>query len=251
MKKNIIIIAAFVICAGLYPVRAYMMSSDNYRIEWDSVNIGGGGGSSQNYETESTLGEISTGESKSASYILKAGYQQMDQSTISITVAESVILTPELLAITGGIANGSTSITVTTDNAAGYTLEFNAAANPALQSGSAEFPDYTEVGVPTPDYDWSIGAASSEFGFTVWGQDANQLYKYAGNSCNQAAGTSDGSQCWNGFEGSTMLSVADSNIANSPAGTVTGVAYRAQIKSNGFQTPGNYSAIITATATVK
>ena len=53
------------------------MSSSNYKIDADSINIGGGQSSSTNYKIEDTLGEVATGDSESGSYKTEAGYQAM------------------------------------------------------------------------------------------------------------------------------------------------------------------------------
>jgi len=53
------------------------MSSANYQINWDSLNIGGEDtSSSTNYSIRDTLGEISTGSSSSTNYGIRAGYRQ-------------------------------------------------------------------------------------------------------------------------------------------------------------------------------
>jgi len=173
----------------------------------------------------------------------------MQEVYISISATANVNMTPDIQAITGGTSNGTATVNVKTDNLAGYNLKLNASTLPALKYDSAEFPDYTEASPPTPDYDWSIGAANSEFGFTPWGQDTVQKYRYIGTDCNQSGGTADESHCWDGFESSTEIQIAQFSSSNHPSGTDTYVKYRAQIKSNGFQTPGNYTATVTATAT--
>ena len=53
------------------------MSSTNYKINADSINIGGGQSSSANYKMEGTIGEAATGDSASGSYGIEAGYQAM------------------------------------------------------------------------------------------------------------------------------------------------------------------------------
>jgi hypothetical protein len=53
------------------------MSSNNYKIDADSINIGGGQSSSANYKMEGTIGEVGTGDSESDSYKSEAGYQAM------------------------------------------------------------------------------------------------------------------------------------------------------------------------------
>lgn len=247
MKKILPLITILSLLAISCSVNAYVMSSDNYRIQSDSINVGGVRQSSTSYRMEETIGEIASDESASASYKLKAGYQQMQEVYISISAPANVNMTPDLQAITGGTSNGTATINVKTDNLAGYNLKLNTSTLPALKSGSAEFPDYTEANPPTPDYDWSIGTVNSEFGFTPWGTDAITKYQYSGTTCN-LAGTADENQCWDGFEESTKIQIAQSSSSNHPSGTDTYVKYRAQIKSNGFQTPGNYTATVTATA---
>ena len=249
MKKILPLIIILSLLAISCSVNAYVRSSQNYRIQSDSINVGGARQSSTSYRMEETIGEIASDESASASYRLKAGYQQMQEVYISISAPANVDLTPDLQAITGGTSNGTATINVKTDNLAGYNLELNASTLPALKSGSAEFPDYTEANPPTPDYNWSIGAINSEFGFTPWGQDTVQKYRYIGTDCNQSGGTADGNQCWDGLEGSAEIQIAQSSSSNHPSGTDTYVKYQGEIKSNGFQTPGNYTATVTATAT--
>lgn len=230
---------------------AYVMSSPNYRIQSDSINIGGlDAQNSANYKMKDTIGEIASGESASASYKLKAGYRQMVEEAfyISVSAPENVSMTPDLQAITGGTANGTATINVKTNNSAGYKLELKVSTTPALKYDSAEFPDYTRNN--PPDYDWSIGSANSEFGFTPWGQDTIQKYRYIGTDCNQSGGTADENYCWDGFNGTTNIQIAQATSSNHPSGTDTYVKYRAQIKSNGFQTPATYTATVTATATV-
>ena len=246
---KIILLSFFLLlinCLLLSETMAYAMSSQNYHIQSDSINVGGLRQSSTNYRMEETIGEIASDESASTSYKIKAGYQQMQEVYISISATPNVDM-DDLQAITGGISNGTATINVETDNLAGYQLELNASTSPALKYGSAEFPDYTRN--DPPDYNWDIGVANSKFGFTPWGQDTVQKYRYIGTDCNQSGGTADGNQCWDGFDGGTKIQIAQSSSSNHPSGTDTYVKYRAQIKSNGFQTPGDYSATITATAT--
>lgn len=64
------------------PVLAYVMSSTNYQIESDSINFGGGLGSSASYKLESSLGESGTGYLSSASYFGSMGYLQSASNTV-------------------------------------------------------------------------------------------------------------------------------------------------------------------------
>jgi len=246
MKKSfsIIIIISLIFSAG--SSLAYIMSSPNYRIQSDSINVGGVRQTSSNYQMEDTIGEIATGESTSASYKLKAGYQQMQEVYISISAPADLTMTPTILGITGGISNGSTSWNVVTDNPAGYTLKIKATTSPALIFSNYSFADYTPVNSTIPDFNWSVPATTSEFGFTPEGNHIVQKYRDDISSCN--IGTNDTSdRCWYNFSTSNE-NIAYSSASNHPSGTPTVVKFRAESGSSHLQVGGTYQAIIIVTA---
>ena len=59
--RVIILIAIFGICFAP-AAQAAVMSSSNYKIQIDSVNVGGGRATSSNYALENTTGEAVTGK---------------------------------------------------------------------------------------------------------------------------------------------------------------------------------------------
>ena len=222
---------------------AQVATSPNYRLQADSLNFSGNLSASTNYKLEDTLGELATGLSTSANYGMKAGYQQMLTSSISITAPSDVTLS----GIAGnGTSNGSVAWTVTTDNSAGYTLSVRAGSNPALTSGGDNFSDYAPSGA-NPDYGWSVGASASAFGFSVEGTDTAS--RYLDNSTSCATGASNASdQCWDGFSTSNRT-IAQSSAANTPSGVATTIKLRAEIGSSKTQAVGSYSTTLTITAT--
>jgi hypothetical protein len=111
---------------------AQVRTSPSYQLQSDSINFAGGLSTSSNYSLESTAGEVATGESDSASYSLRAGYQQMQEVFLSMTAAPNVTMSPALGGLTGGTANGSTSVVVLTDSPSGYQLTIAAESAPAL-----------------------------------------------------------------------------------------------------------------------
>src|SRR5690606_8226651 len=129
-----------------------------------SVNFGGGLSTSTNYTLESTAGELTSGIATSSNYSLKAGYQQMNQVYIAITGASDVALSPSIPGVTGGTANGSTTVVVTTDSPSGYGLSIEAEGTPAMQKGSDFIADYAPEG-SDPDFTFTTGAADAHFGF--------------------------------------------------------------------------------------
>ncbi len=249
---------ASLLMIGNYPALAYVMESSNYRIQTDSLNIGGSLGTSGNYIVQDTVGEITTGSSEDSPYELKAGYQQMQEIYLSISSPANVTMTGHIQSLAGGVATGETSWTVITDNPAGYNLSVSASTSPAMQGQSYgdNFVDYTPVGVGTADYSWSVADSTAEFGFSPEGSHIVQKFKDNGSdTCN--IGISDTSdKCWYGFSISDEI-IANSYSSNYPSGTSTTVKLKTQLY-NSDGTPNNeagmlivdsYQATITATAT--
>ncbi|MEK7552690.1 MAG: hypothetical protein AAB505_01115, partial [Patescibacteria group bacterium] len=225
-------------------LRAEVSSSTNYRLQADSLNFAGLLSTSTNYRIEDTLGEIGTGTSSSATYRIRAGYQNMLGSSIAISAPSDLTLST-LGSGTGGQSSGSVAWTVTTDNEAGYTLALRADASPALRSSGGSFDDYTPAGA-VPDYSWSAAAGGAEFGFSPEGSDVASRYLDNGVICGTGSGeTTD--RCWDGLSTSNQT-VSNRTSANTPSGTVTTVKLQAEITAGRNQTAGSYSTTLTATA---
>jgi hypothetical protein len=175
---------------------------------------------------------------------------QQVTSEITISSPPDVTMTPSIPGVTGGVGNGSAQWTVTTNDTAGYNLKIKASTSPALQSGSYSFADYTPATATVPDFNWSVAASASEFGYTVEASttaDLDQSFKDNGTACN--TGTSDTvDKCW------LNASTTDEQIVNRSSqtdadGENTTVKFRAEVGSNSFQEEGSYTATITVTAT--
>lgn len=219
-------------------------SSANYKIQSDSLNFGGVLSTSTNYRLEDTLGESATGLISSANYKIDAGYQAMVYSSLSISAPTDLTLS-SIVSTTGGLSSGSVVWTVTTDNAAGYTLAIKAGTSPALKSSGDSFADYT-LADANPDYDWSVATNAAEFGFSPEGADVASRYLDNGSACSVGAGeTAD--RCWDAFS-TTNRTIASRASANTPGGIVTTVKLQAEVKAGLAQNTGAYSATLTATA---
>ena len=226
----------------------YLMASDNYKIEKDSINFGGmDDGQSANYNLKDTMGEIGTGFSESSTYQVNAGYRQMSETYLAITSPADVTMTPNIGGISGGTGNGQAAWTVTTDSSGGYSLDIKAGSTPAMQSGANSFSDYTLAVAGTPDYTWSVAPAASEFGFTPEGNDIISKFKDNGaDACNTGSNdTAD--KCWSNFSIS-YENIASSSDPNHPGGTATTVKFQAESGVSHLQEEGSYQATITVTA---
>lgn len=221
------------------------MSSSNYKIQSDSVNFGGVRSGSASFVTEDTLGEVATGLSSSTNYVMKAGYQQMQESVIAVVPASNVTMSPNIGGVTGGTSNGSTNFRVTTDNSAGYTATITASSSPALVSALDSFADYVPSGA-VPDFTFVNAATNSSFAFTAEGTDIDQRFKDNGSgTCGVGSGDVTLS-CWDGLSTSPKT-INTRTSANHSSGIVTTLNFRAASGSNHIQVDGVYTATTTIT----
>jgi len=223
---------------------AQVMTSTDFKIQSDSINVGGVPGTSPDFKINDTTGEVGTGPSTGTDFKLLAGYQQVEGGTISITAASDITLTP--LSLTQSSAVGSTTWSVTTNNPAGYTLTVNASAAPALSdSGTGEaFTDYTEA-VAGVKETWSV-SNGYEFGFSGLGLHVSGYG--TDTDCIDAENVPSTGLLWEGFNGTTQIELASSTSVASGVSTSICVATE---QDTLLAPSGSYSATITATATTQ
>jgi len=243
LKRFLLLILIFI--TPYSHLTAYVMQSSAYKIQSDSINVGGAPSTSASYRLNDTTGEIATGDTNSTTYYMHAGYWQMQGSYISITSPSDLALS-SMGGVSGGSSEGTVTWTVTTDNIAGYTTTVQASTNPALTSGGNSFADYVPAAAD-PDYTFAIASADSEFGFSPEGSHINARFKDNGSICNSGSGDTS-AKCWDGLS-TTPKTIAGSTVANHPSGTATGVRFRAESGTTHIQPSGAYQATITITAT--
>jgi hypothetical protein len=224
---------------------AQVSTSSNYWLESDSINFGGGLANSANFSLESTAGEIATGPSDSASFSLRAGYQQMQAVFLSLTAAPEVVMSPDLGGLSGGTANGSTSVLVLTDSPSGYELTLRAELAPALQKGSDVIADYVPIATPNPDLTFNTGPNDVHFGFSPFGSDVVSRYRNDTGLCSSGS-LSTALTCWDGLS-TTAVPIA-SGSSNQPSGATTTLYFRVGIGGGVGVLPGTYVATTTLTA---
>jgi hypothetical protein len=247
MKQSIVhsfiisLIATVTVLFSLQLSFAQVRSSSNYQLQSDSINIGGGLSTSTSYQQESTAGELATGRSVSANYQLRAGYQQMQEVFISLTPSKDVIMDTAIGGITGGVSNGSTTVTVTTDSPAGYSLTIEAENSPAMQQGFESILDHTLS--TTRVFDTTGGQA--RFGYSVFGLDATNNFRNNGSVCGSGANVVQ--ECWRGMQ-TAAYEIATGADANHPSGEATTVYFRVVVPSGAGVISGEYIATTTLTA---
>lgn len=239
-----VIIIASVSLAPTIAALAQVMQSSNYQIESDSINIGGGFASSSSYTLEDTVGEQATGRSSSTVYQLRAGYQQMQEVYLAITPAADVSMTPAISGITGGQSSGTTSVTVTTDNRAGYQLTIAAEGSPAMQSGANSIADYVPAG-SDPDFTFTTDTTDAHFAYSPEGVDIVTRFEDSGGVCGIAGGDTSAA-CWDGLS-TTPEIIASRTTGNHPVGTNTSIVFRVGVGNAAVQPEGTYTATSTLT----
>lgn len=249
MKNSLQNLLIFVVALSIifpYFIEGQVRTSTNYKIERDSINIGGGYSTSTSYQSQDTIGDVATGYSTSTSFELLAGYQQsLEQTYISISSPSDINMN-SINGLTGGTSTSSAAWTVITNNNSGYSVAIKTTTNPALKSINDQFDDYS-TSTADPDFNFSISATTAEFGYSPSGSHIVNRFRDDGINCNIISGGDSLYKCWDG------LSTADETIAssaspNDPAGTVTTVHFEAESGNQKILTAGNYTANITLTA---
>lgn len=128
-NKVIILLAIFVLVVPSLVLAA--MSSTNYYIYADSIDFGGGVGTSTSYNLQDSLGGFATGISTSTSYEIRSGYQSAIRGSLSLTLDGNSI-NFGTLTTAGAVASGNILATVNTDSASGYTLSISGVSGSSL-----------------------------------------------------------------------------------------------------------------------
>jgi len=221
------------------------MQSSTYKIQSDSLNIGGIDSSSSTYKLSDTLGEVGTGDSNSSAYYMHAGYLQMQETSISISSPSDLNL-PSIGGVSSSSSEGILSWNVITDSPAGYSMTISASTTPALKSSLDSVSDYAPAGA-NPDFNFTNPSTDSSFGFSPEGTEVISRFKDNGSSCNTGLLETSG-KCWDGLSTSPKA-VSGSSTSNMPGGGTATIKFRAENGADHIQTSGAYSATITVTAT--
>lgn len=234
-----------VLVVNLPAVYGEVMSSSNFILEQDSINFGGGLSTSTNFRQESTFGDIATGQSTSTNFILEAGYQQLREATISMTVPATLELLPVLPGLTGGTATGSIGVNVKTDSFVGYELSIKAEESPAMRFDLATIGDYDPAGA-VPDYNFLFSPGEAVFGFSPFGDDIVTRYQQVAGECG-VSGSLIERQCWDGLS-TTSRQIAVGAGMNMLTGATTTIHFAVGVGNGAALPAGEYVATTTITA---
>jgi hypothetical protein len=154
-----------------------------------------------------------------------------------------------ILGLASNSAIGTTTWTVITNNALGYTLGFNSTSTPAMNSTTTPntIANY-QSGTPNT---WVATSGGAYFGYSAFGTDVptGTWGTPTASLCSGAAGPNATSTTlkYKGFTGSAFT-VATRSATTTPSGVSTTLCYA--VEQNAFFIPsGTYQATIVATAT--
>ena len=169
-------------------------------------------------------------------------------SGVTISNGSDTTMTPNL-GVTSDRSVGSSSWSVATNSATGYTLAVKASTNPALRNGSTDnFTDYTEATPGTPDVWGGVAVSAKEFGYSAYGTDTSTATWGTSLDCgNTSSGVPAAAQKYRGFSTSDVT-ISSRNGVTPNAGITTNICFAAQ-QNSVYAASGTYTATITATAT--
>jgi len=166
-----------------------------------------------------------------------ATFYQVTPVTISITSPSDVSL--GTITGTGTSSTGEATWTITTNNPAGYKLEWQASTATMANQHSDTIAAYTPAVADTPET-WSVAAAASEWG----GRLKSTSTDYASGTW----GADDTTNAkWLDVKSSAVFQIA--SRASVTTGSNEIVQFKAEIGSSKFQPTGAYTVNVTITAT--
>jgi hypothetical protein len=175
---------------------------------------------------------------------------------ISLTVDSTVSAMSTALSLSQNSSVGTSTFTVATNNALGYTLSLSASSTaPAMQTtgGTYTIPDATTT--PTA-YPAVVPTNTYKFGFSAYSTTTTDVpaatWESGGHAggCSNAANTPSATLLYRGFNGNTLIPIAQNSSTTTTAGNTSVVCFMAA--QNGAYAPsGSYTATILGTATTK
>lgn len=169
--------------------------------------------------------------------------------TTGISISSPSDITMTALSTSQNTAVGSAIWTVTTNNAAGYTLTLHSSTAPAMSrsGGGGNIVDYTPASSETPET-WSVSGAA-EFGYSARGTDVSTGTWGTDSDCIAGTDVPSTTLKWRDFDlTGSADQIATAAAATSTSGTASTMCVATE-QAGTFANSGTYSATITATAT--
>lgn len=181
--------------------------------------------------------------------------QQITSEISFKTDPNNVTMTPSISGLTGDNAFGTSTFAINTNNTTGYNMTIQFSTSTAMQgtgSTTSDINNYGPASAGTPDYTWSVGPNTAEFGYTVnsvtTATDIDARFKDNGSACNTGTGTTVG-KCWYGItNAATPVGILNRTTATPGTGATSTVVFQVGVTANPI--PALQSGFYQATATL-
>ena len=182
------------------------------------------------------------------SFVIK----QSIYNEIALSIGSSLTLSPSLPGVTGGVSSGELPFNIKTNNPLGYQVDLKfseAVPFRHLFSPSFYILNYVPQVVGVPDYNLVTPSKSHGFAYSVFSDNATQLFRHSGSTCNTGSSNTLG-KCWfNRVDASVPTTIIERSGATGAEGATSTLQFRVVVDENA--TPmlleGEYQATVTVT----
>ena len=182
------------------------------------------------------------------SFVIK----QSIYNEIALSIGSSLVLSPSLPGVTGGVSSGDLPFNIKTNNPLGYQVDLKfseAVPFRHLFSPSFYILNYVPVATGVPDYNLVTPTKSHGFAYSVYSDNATQLFRHSGSTCGVGSDNTLG-KCWfNRVDASVPTTIIERSGATGAEGATSSLQFRVVVDQNA--TPmlleGEYQATVTVT----
>jgi hypothetical protein len=170
-----------------------------------------------------------------------------------VTLADDIVLTPQIAGLTGGFANGTTTVAVNTNNPLGYQMTIEFSDEEAMQADeSASFiPNYEPAS--GADFNFAMAVGDAGFGYSVFSNtnaaDTDSVFLNNGSDCSSGSTATLG-KCWyNVADARVPTNIINRATPTPSTGATTTIAFQVGVGANPSPAlpTGDYTATTTLT----
>lgn len=181
--------------------------------------------------------------------------QTINAEIAFLVTANNITMDGAIGGLTGGTANGDTTVVVTTNNTAGYNMTVDFAnsdygvAAMNQTGGSGYINDYVPATEGVPDFTFA-SETFSQLAYTVNASttaDLDTTFRNNGTACNNDSGGDTENSCWYG-PSSTAETIINRSTPTIASGATTTLSFRVNVPNN--PDPVLPSGVYVATATL-
>lgn len=169
------------------------------------------------------------------------------------TPATNITMNPSIAGLTGGVASGTTTAVVLTNNSLGYNMTIHFSSSTAMDrnGGGGYISNYTPTASGTPDMTVQP-QAYGQFAYSAYSTtnpaDMDTKFLNNGTACNSGTNSTAG-KCWFNPTNGTAL-IVNRTTATPITGATTSIAFQVNVPNNPNPSipTGTYTATATLTA---